>query len=152
MNKALIILMTICGALNSAPLSAGEVDGLEINSARAKFHYQMMCEGCHTANGDANNSVPRLQGFVGHFLNTQEGREFIVRVPGVANAALSDELLAELINWMFVEFAADSLPDTWTRYSSAELNTLRKQPLFETERRRAKVLQGVFSQLNNSIN
>lgn len=102
-----------------------------VDTARAKFNYQMFCQGCHTASGEGHKSVPQLKNHMGYFLKSQKGREYLVRVPGSANAALNDQQLAELLNWMIVEFSEDSLPDSWQTYSAHEVADYRKEPLNE---------------------
>ncbi len=98
---------------------------------RAKFNYQLFCQGCHVGTGIGGNSVPRLKGFVGNFLLTQEGREYLVKVPGSANSKLSDRQLAEVLNWILVSFANESLPEKWLPYQALEVGDYRQNPLFE---------------------
>lgn len=105
----------------------------EINNERALFNYQMLCQGCHTENGRGFRSVPKIDGTIGHFLRSQQGREYLVRVPGSANAYLSDTELAEVLNWMIVRFAGNSKPNNWQKYSAGEVSQYRAQPLLEVE-------------------
>ncbi len=114
-----------------------------INERRAKFHYQMLCQGCHTEDGRGFNSVPRLQGYVGHFLNSEEGRSYLVRVPGSANADLDDDGLAELLNWMVLEFAQGSEPVEWQPYTESEVANYRKAPLLEVIEYRRQLVQQI---------
>ncbi|NHN36595.1 cytochrome c, class I [Pseudomaricurvus alcaniphilus] len=113
--------------LNCSRLLA-EVD---LNEARAKFHYQMFCQGCHTRDGMGSDSVPRLKGFIGNFLQSQKGREYLVRVPGSANSTLSNDLLAEVLNWKILTFGEHSIPDQWQPYSGEEVGRYRQHPLQE---------------------
>ena len=46
--------------------------------------------------------MPELQGKVGFFLNTAEGRSYLVRLPNIAFSTLSDAELAEMLNYMVV--------------------------------------------------
>ena len=55
-----------------------------MNPERARYHYQMFCQGCHTPDGAGANAIPPLKDFMGYFLRSQRGREFMVRVPGSA--------------------------------------------------------------------
>jgi mono/diheme cytochrome c family protein len=98
---------------------------------RAKYHYQMHCQGCHTEDGRGFNDVPQLQGYLGYFLQVDAGREYLVRVPGSANADLSDSALAELLNWMLLEFSQASLAPHWQAYTSEEVGQYRRAPLLE---------------------
>jgi len=94
---------------------------------RAKFNYQMFCQGCHAPDGVGYKSVPTLLNSVGSFLGSQEGREFLVRVPGSANSVLNDEDLAELLNWILLEFSDDSELKR-KPYVAEEVNDYRSKP------------------------
>src|SRR5262249_48882191 len=57
--------------------------------------YALNCQGCHRADGIGTpGSVPPLAGSVARFLTVPGGREYLVRVPGVAQAPLDDAALA----------------------------------------------------------
>ncbi|HXZ85471.1 MAG TPA: hypothetical protein VEI82_08275, partial [Myxococcota bacterium] len=75
----------------SAPAHAGftpEVD------------YALHCQGCHLADGRATpGSVPALMGTVARLARVPGGRDYMARVPGVAQAPLGDAELAALLNW-----------------------------------------------------
>ncbi|MEJ2419744.1 MAG: cytochrome c, class I [Exilibacterium sp.] len=126
--------------LANNPLSAGE---WTINEPRAKFHYQMLCQGCHTDDGRGFNSVPMLKGYVGNFLKIEEGRSYLVRVPGSANADLNDDYLAELLNWMILEFGQGSEPESWKLYTGSEISAYRQQPLLEVIDYRKHLVQQI---------
>lgn len=118
-----------------------------INPERAKYHYQMFCQGCHTPDGAGANAIPPLKNFMGYFLRSQRGREFMVRVPGSALSTLDDAELAEVLNWSIDNFAGESLPAAgYTPYTSEEVAVLRAQPLQEIENHRASVLAEIAAQ------
>jgi mono/diheme cytochrome c family protein len=131
-----LILLPVLLWSAAAMAAAGE-------SGRVVFDYQMNCQGCHTPDGSGAGSVPALKGHVGLFLQSQEGREFLVRVPGSATSALSDERLAAVLNWIVYEFAGDSLPTAFTPYTAAEVGPLRKHPLNEVDDYRDHVLRAI---------
>ena len=120
-------------------LQASEVD-VRINVERAKFNYQMFCQGCHVGTGIGGSSVPNMNGFVGYFLRSQEGREFLVRVPGSANSTLPDEHLAEVLNWILISFSEGSLQNNWKPYSADEVGKYRANPLYEVVDYRNQVI------------
>ena len=71
-----LLLLTINGALAA-----------EGSSNLGRQNYILNCQGCHLP--DASGSpgvVPRMNDFIGNFLHVDGGREFIVQVPGSANA------------------------------------------------------------------
>ena len=78
--------------------------GAGADDERAHVNYMLHCQGCHLPQTEGfPGKVPPIRDFVGYFLHSQEGREFLVRVPGVAQSALSDEEVAELMNWLVVK-------------------------------------------------
>lgn len=112
----------------------------EINDKRAKFNYQMLCQGCHTPDGSGVKDVPQIKGFIGNFLANKKGREYLVRVPGSANSALNDKDLAEVLNWIILEMGDKSIPKNLQRYTADEVAKLRKNPLFEVVEYRKQLL------------
>lgn len=107
---------------------------------RAHFNYQMFCQGCHVADGSGHKSVPELKGFIHHFLASQQGREYLIRVPGAANSALDDAQLAEVMNWMLNNFGDTASMQKWRPYTSDEVAKYRKHPLNETVKYRENLL------------
>ena len=106
-------------------------NNLAINTDRAKFNYQMFCQGCHTPDGTGGKSVPKIKNFIGYFLQNDIAREYLVRVPGSANSPLNDQQLAEVLNWMIIEFGGNSVPKNMQYYTANEVAKLRQHPLFE---------------------
>ena len=127
-------------ALSAGLSQAAIADGYGTVEARAKYHYQMFCQGCHTPDGMGGQGVPRLKGHVGHFVKSQRGREYLVQVPGAAFSVLNDAQLAEVVNWTIREFAADSEPESWKPYSGEEVGKYRRNPLLEVLEHRKALL------------
>ena len=122
------------GSVVAAPQTA-------INEDRARYHYQMFCQGCHTPDGSGVNAVPPLQGMMGVFLRSQRGREFMVQVPGSATSKLDDTQLAEVLNWCIENFSTSSLINgDYLPYTAEEVGRLRQSPLQEIDNTRAEVL------------
>ena len=112
----------------------------EINYPRAQYNYQMFCQGCHAPQGLGSPSVPRMKDHVGNFLRTANGREYLVRVPGSATSSLADDQLAEVLNWMMLEIAGDSVRPGFEHYTATEVGRLRQHPLNEVEQYRVQLL------------
>ncbi|WP_088280852.1 cytochrome C [Ideonella sp. A 288] len=91
--------------------------------------YVLHCAGCHSrdASGYPEKGVPSMRGALGHFSTVPEGRAFLVQVPGVNNAGLSDEQIAQLTSWMVRQFSADTAPAGWVPYTAAEVVAARAQ-------------------------
>lgn len=99
-------------------------------SAAAHFgrqNYIQYCAGCHQMDGmgSPENGVPKIRSAAGHFLRLPEGRAYLVKVPGVSQAILSDRQVAELLNWMLKTMTPTELPADWVPYTEAEVRVLR---------------------------
>lgn len=101
-------------------------------------NYRLHCEGCHLADGSATpGKVPALSGSVARFAGSADGRAYLVRVPGVANAALADADLAALLDWTLRRFDAVHLPPNFVPFTPEEVGRLRREPLVDvTDARR----------------
>ncbi len=115
---------------------------------RAHFNYMLHCQGCHlpAAEGFAGK-VPVMKDFVGYFLHSQEGREFLIRVPGVSHSALSDGEIVELMNWLLQTHSADQLPEPYTPFTETEVAQLRQDPEGDPERTRLRILGQIATEL-----
>lgn len=110
-------------------------------------NYQLQCAGCHLGDGEgsAANDTPRMKGFVGNFLKVDGGRQFLVRVPGMSQSALSNAQLAELINWIMREdgMAGKSMPANYQPYTEQEVAAIRHEAMLNLPSTRA----GLISQM-----
>jgi len=126
-------------ALAAALLAAGVAGAEPISGAR--LDYVLQCMGCHLEDGSgAPGRVPSLAG-VGRFLRVAGGREYLARVPGVAQAPLDDAAVAALLNWMLARFdpAAAAARD-FVPFDAAEVGPLRRVPLADAEAARRALL------------
>src|SRR5207249_12002330 len=116
-------------ALAAASLAAGaDVGGPALD-------YALNCQGCHRADGAATpGSVPALAGSVGRFPRVPGGREYLVRVPGVAQTPLDDARTAAVLNWLLERFDHDELPADFAPYTAAEVGRPRRSPRAGLER------------------
>lgn len=105
--------------------------------------YARNCQGCHGHEGHSVTEVPRLQGRAGWFTHTREGRAYLVQVPNVQQAALSDERLATMLNWLLGQFSSEQLKPGFEPYSAAEVHALRAQPIESVIARRREVIDGL---------
>ena len=124
-------------AFAAASLAAADVGGPALD-------YALNCQGCHRADGAGTpGSVPALAGSVGKFMRVPGGREYLVRVPGVAQAPLDDAATAAVLNWILARFGADDLPPDFTPYAPDEIGRLRRNPLTDVERVRRELLDAI---------
>jgi mono/diheme cytochrome c family protein len=112
-----------------------------------EVEFALNCQGCHRADGTGTpGSVPALADSVARFLAVPGGREYLVQVPGVAQAPLDDTTLAAVVNWMLTRFDAQHVPKDFQPYSADEIAHLRKSPLVDVEKIRASLLKSVDDQ------
>lgn len=105
--------------------------------------YSRNCQGCHGHTGVSVSEVPDLKDRIGYFVHTDEGRRFLVQVPGVALSMLDDRKLADLLNWTLQTYSAAQLPRNFQPYTEQEVAALRKSPLKKVLPARDRVIQGL---------
>lgn len=116
-----VLSATAAGAAALAP-------GVE-SPGRAQMNWMLHCQGCHRADGTGNaGGTPNVVGEIAQFLSVEGGREYLIRVPGVANAGLSNDQLAELLNWTLVTFDPEHVPAEFEPFSAEEIAAGRGQP------------------------
>jgi len=121
---------------------AGTVPAGVENAQRAWQNWTLNCQGCHRFDGSGSDATaPGIAGTVAKFLLVPGGREYLIRVPGVATSPLSDADLAEVMNWMLWRFDKEHLPATFQPYTAAEIAPLRARPLrLEASQMRSSLL------------
>lgn len=113
------------------------------NMQLAWQNWTLNCQGCHRLDGTGSDTTaPSLAGTVAKFLWVPGGREYLMRVPGVATAPLSDADLAELVNYILWRFDKQDLPEHFRPFTAAEIAPLRSHPLrLEASRLRSELLR-----------
>jgi mono/diheme cytochrome c family protein len=119
----------LCGLLlTSGSPAAAPVDRF----TQPERDYILACGGCHGFRGTSNPTlVPSLKGLAGYFLYLPEGRAYLARLPNVAFSTLSDEQLADVLNYVVFDLGAGSAPPGSQPYGAAEVGRWRRQPLTE---------------------
>jgi len=120
---ALAVLSTYPPSVAAADLAYGVAHDVAHDIAN---DYALSCAGCHGFDGNGSSSVPSLR-TIGRYLASDEGRDYLVRVPGVAQAPLDDARLARLLNWVLERYA-DATPAPFT---AVEIGVLRGSPLLD---------------------
>lgn len=109
-----------------------------------RVNYQIQCMGCHLADGTGESGrVPSLRGTLVPFSMISEGREFVLRVPGVAQSPLTDAEIAAVLNWMVRNLSDAPTPAGFRDYGAGEVRALRGRPLAQVSAARQKLLERV---------
>lgn len=92
-----------------------------------EYLYRLRCSGCHGMDGAGSKvgRIPPFGGIVGHFAASTNGRLYLVRVPGVASAALSDTDVARLLNYVLHTWGAAELSRETPDFTPDEVGSLR---------------------------
>ena len=102
---------------------------LRASAAEPAEDYTLYCMGCHGAEArGVPGKVPPLAVTLGRFMRTPEGRNYLLRVPGAANSALSDAQLAAVLNWLAARYGAPHEPRPQP-FTTAEVARARHVPL-----------------------
>jgi cytochrome c553 len=107
--------------------------------------YILYCMGCHGAQGQGvPGKVPPLAGSLALFMRSAAGRDYLLRVPGAANSALTDAQLTAVLNWLAESFppagATAPAPEPFT---VAELSRARRLTLANVQETRRAVVQAL---------
>ncbi len=123
------------GLLWAGAVSAGD---------SGRVDYVLHCSGCHKFDGRGleDKGIPALKDQIGYYLRSPEGRAFLMQVPGLLSAGMSDERAAAVTNYVLVRFAGSSLPADFVPYSAAEARRYREnRPINIPATRRALVAE-----------
>jgi mono/diheme cytochrome c family protein len=135
-------LLSAFGVMGKAHTEGLQKAALINNPQKAALNWMINCQGCHGVDAMGSpNGAPPMPGVVGKFLQADGGREYLVRVPGVAISPIPDDELADLLNWMLLRFSCDALPVDFKPYDAAEVSALRADVLItQAASERARLL------------
>jgi cytochrome c2 len=109
-------------------------------AADPRGDYLLHCAGCHLADASgAPPYVPSLAGPLGRLAASAEGRDYIARVPGAAQAPISDEALAAVLNWLLLEYNRETLPGAFKPLRGTEVAKSRARVLADPLKRRQEL-------------
>ncbi|WP_175042999.1 c-type cytochrome [Burkholderia lata] len=139
-RSSLLVLAGVVVGLAAAPAHAeGAAD-----AALARQHWVLNCMGCHTATGGGiPGKVPPLANSLGYFTHLPAGREYVMRVPGASNSALSDQDLADVLNWVLTTMNRDALPRDFRPYTAAEVAAHRRPAFSDVATVRAGLVRAL---------
>ena len=103
----------------------------------------LYCMGCHGAEAQGvAGKIPPLAGALARFMRTSEGRNYVLRVPGAANSALSDARLAAVLNWLSERYGAPDEPRP-APFTEEEVTLARRVPLANAQAARREVVRNL---------
>jgi hypothetical protein len=108
--------------------------------ADPRSDYLLHCAGCHRPDGTGlPPSVPSLVGPLGRIAASPEGRDYLARVPGAAQAPLNDAELTAVLNWVLYEFNSTTLPASFEPLRAREVGRSRSRVLADPLKLRAEI-------------
>ncbi len=108
-----------------------------------KVAYWLHCAGCHLLDGTgAPPDIPTLIAEPGVIAALPGGREYLIRIPGVAQAGMDDARLAGVLNYMLQAFSPAELPARFTPFSAEEVGRYRTRVLKDPLKARERLLAG----------
>jgi cytochrome c553 len=107
--------------------------------------YILYCMGCHGAQGQGvPGKVPPLAGSLALFMRSAAGRDYLLRVPGAANSALTDAQLTAVLNWLAESFPpAGATAPPPEPFTVTEVAKTRRLPLANVQQTRREVVQAL---------
>ncbi|GAB2788494.1 cytochrome C-552 [Halomonas shantousis] len=92
-------------------------------------NYLLRCAGCHGMSGAGapNAGIPDFRGKVGSLAMTQDGRLYLMHVPGVVGSQLSHREIAEVTNYLMQRWGGDSAGAGYQAFTEAEVRRLREE-------------------------
>ncbi len=126
-------------------LSGGAAIG---QSYQPASNYLQHCAGCHLSDGTGfPPEVPILRVDLGYLLDNPEGRDFMLRVPGVTGVPISAEEVVGLMNWLIETFypgRSDFIP-----FTVDEVEAGRARPLYDPLGYRSMLFPQLYSGSSN---
>lgn len=79
---------------------------------RPQANYVLRCAGCHGMEGAGTvvGGVPSFHGSVATLANDETGRTYMLHVPGVQGASLSDAEIAAVLNYVVARWGGAPAP------------------------------------------
>jgi len=112
------------------------------DAGRARQNYLIHCMGCHGESGlGLEGQVPSFSNTLAKISASPQGRDYVLRVPGVTQATLDDRQTAEVLNWVLAEFSTKDAAQRIAPFTAAEVARARQQPLLEVKAARDAVFR-----------
>jgi mono/diheme cytochrome c family protein len=111
-------------------------------------NYVLRCSGCHGADGSGHESagVPDFRDAVGAFVADEEGRTYLLHVPGIVNSSLTDAEIAAVLNYVMDQWAGTSLRPEFVHFTPQEAAERRARPVSDVVLLRRRVVARLSGQ------
>ena len=105
--------------------------------------YVLRCSGCHLPDGAGLPSagIPPLKGFIDSFVRDEDGRTYVVHVPGVAGSGLDDRATAAVLNYVMAQWGAPAAARPFTADEVARRRSVRIADVVAFRRRLVRRLE-----------
>ncbi len=112
------------------------------DASRAHRNYLLHCMGCHGEAGlGLEGKVPSFRQTLAKISASPQGRDYVLRIPGVTQTTLDDAGTAEVLNWVLAEFSTAQAARQIAPFTAAEVARARGRPLLEVTATRDAVLR-----------
>jgi hypothetical protein len=131
--RGLLVVLLVCAACCTAAWAGDRP---------ASVNYVLRCAGCHGMDGSGHESagVPDFRDYVGAFALDEDGRTYLLHVPGIVNASLSDREICAVINYVMDNWGGTSLRPGFTRFTPREVAVLQARPVTDVVRLRRQIV------------
>lgn len=111
-------------------------------------NYVLRCAGCHAMDGSGHpaGGIPDFRNLVGAFARDETGRTYLMHVPGVIGASLSDTEIAAVLNYIMDNWGGDSVPTGFVPFTGAEVGVLRAENIGDVVAYRRKLVENLKQQ------
>ncbi|WP_336268517.1 c-type cytochrome [Vreelandella arctica] len=109
-------------------------------------NYSLHCAGCHGQNGTGveHAGIPPFPGFINRFFEDEEGRLYLMHVPGVVGAGMPNNDIASVMNYLVDRWGqADQKVNYFTE---EEVDNLRSQEVADVVELRRSITQRLASE------
>jgi hypothetical protein len=128
--------------------SSGQTPMAFASDQAARYHYLLRCSGCHGVDGEGVRAggIPDFQNFVGAFASDDDGRTYVLQVPGVKGAQLNDADIAVVMNYVMMTWGGTSIQGTFVPFTAREVAQRRARPVTDIVAMRRHIVQRLASQ------
>jgi mono/diheme cytochrome c family protein len=116
--------------------------GAAADPSRAHQNYLIHCMGCHGEDGlGLEGHVPSFRETLAKISASPQGRDYVLRIPGVTQSTLDDAQTAAVLNWVLTEFGGADATSKVAPFTAAEVARTRQNPLLEVNAAREAALR-----------